>query len=188
MVGVAAGGFAGGGAGGVGGGAGGGGGFAGIEAVNPAMSAAAAVLLPEITPRIMNPGGMVPGNAAGPMGGAMPQASRVLVRPVLTEEQRMARQAELDVRVLAFQQEQARKGSASAQLALGRRYRDGEGVERNFELAGVWLESALGNGASEAKKDLAQLRELAATDEAKGIETDQDESVRLVVLAPAVGE
>lgn len=182
MVGVVAGGFGGGGA--AGGGAGGGG-FAGIEAVNPAMSAAAAVLLPEIAPRVMNPGGMGPGNPAAQVGGVMPQASRVLVRPVLTEEQRLARQAEIDVRVLAFQQEQARKGSASAQLALGRRYRDGEGVEKNFELAGVWLESALEKGASEAKRELDLLRELAAKDRERIETNDRD---RLVVLAPAVEE
>jgi hypothetical protein len=65
------------------------------------------------------------------------------VDPVLAEE-----------RLLAFQKEQAVKGSPSAQLALARRYSKGQGVEANAAVARVWLEAAARSGSEQAKAEL----------------------------------
>jgi TPR repeat protein len=65
------------------------------------------------------------------------------VDPALVEE-----------RLLAYQKEQAAKGSPSAQLALARRYSNGQGVEANPAVARVWLEAAARSGSEEAKADL----------------------------------
>ncbi len=65
------------------------------------------------------------------------------VDPALVEE-----------RLLAYQKEQAAKGSPSAQLALARRYSKGQGVEANPAVAHVWLEAAARSGSEEAKTEL----------------------------------
>lgn len=65
------------------------------------------------------------------------------VDPALVEE-----------RLLAYQKEQAAKGSPSAQLALARRYSKGQGVEANPAVARVWLEAAARSGSEEAQAEL----------------------------------
>jgi len=65
------------------------------------------------------------------------------VDPVLVEE-----------RLLAYQQEQARQGSPSAQWALSRRFAEGRGVEASPEIARVWMEAAARSGSEEAQAAL----------------------------------
>jgi TPR repeat protein len=74
-----------------------------------------------------------------------------------------AQQAELDrvatdQRVVKWQTEQADKGSAYAQSALGHRYLKGEGVPLNAKLGIELLEKAAAQGDSDAKKTLEQQR------------------------------
>jgi hypothetical protein len=64
-----------------------------------------------------------------------------------------------DERLLRHQRDQAAIGSPSAQLALGRRFLKGEGVEANPKVARVWLEAAARNGAEEARAELAGLKD-----------------------------
>jgi hypothetical protein len=106
--------------------------------VHPGQAAATAVLLPSALPRINAP---------------------LSVRPVVDEQKREEKRAEMDARVLSFQQERARQGSASAQLALARRYRDGNGVEKNVNLSRVWFQAAAGSGSKEALVELTDLNE-----------------------------
>ncbi len=138
MGGVIGGGF---GAGGVGGGVG------GSIGLSPQASAAAAALQPAAP---VPPGPAVANPPAGPA--ARPIAT---ARPPESPEARAARESAAAAAVLAFQQEQARKGLPSAQLALGRRHLTGDGVERNPTLARVWLEAAERNGMTEAREWLA---------------------------------
>lgn len=125
----------------------GGGGGAGL-AVNPNWAGAAAMFAPLRVPST----GLNPANpaVAGPGLAARPVVSRV--SPAAPVDP-----AELDARVLAFQQEQARQGSPSAQLALGRRYLAGDGLERNEAVGRVWLEAAARQGSAEAQDALRQL-------------------------------
>lgn len=117
-------------------------------AVNPNWAGAAAMFAPVLVssprPNRANLAGPGPGLAARP---AVPRmAPTTPVDP-----------AELQARVLAFQQEQARQGSPSAQLALGRRYLAGDGVERNEAVGRVWLEAAARQGSTEAQDALREL-------------------------------
>jgi len=87
---------------------------------------------------------------ASAVRGPLPVAARNVtivhappVDPALVEE-----------RLLAYQKEQAAKGSPSAQLALARRYSKGHGVEANPAVARVWLEAAAQSGSEEAKAEL----------------------------------
>ena len=134
---------------GVGFGAGGVGGVGGTIGVSPQVSAAAAALQPAAP---VPPGSTVANPPAGPA--ARPIAT---ARPQESPEARAARESAAQAAVLAFQQEQARKGLPSAQLALGRRHLTGDGVERNPVLARVWLEAAERNGMAEAREWLARI-------------------------------
>jgi hypothetical protein len=86
-----------------------------------------------------------------------PSATAVPVRvQVVQPRVRPPEPAEVSARILAHQQEEARKGSPSAQLALAHRYRKGDGVPVNPELSRVWLEGAARNGSEAAARELAE--------------------------------
>ena len=65
--------------------------------------------------------------------------------------------AEVEKRVLAFQRQRAQEGSASAQYALGLRYLNGQGVEKDLARARQWLKSAADGGSAEARRKLLEL-------------------------------
>jgi hypothetical protein len=69
-----------------------------------------------------------------------------------------AAKAEQDQKVIEFQKQRAASGSASAQYDLGVRYLDGDGVEKNPELARKWLEASAKNGNRQAAKKLESLK------------------------------
>lgn len=60
-------------------------------------------------------------------------------------------------RTIEFQKKRAEAGAPSAQYDLGLRYLNGDGVERNPELAQKWLHSAATNGNMQAVKKLKEL-------------------------------
>lgn len=127
---------------------GGGGGQGGL-AVSPNWSGAAAMFAPVLVRPTA--AGLPPApSVSGPVATARPAASRVPSTPA-------ADPAEVQARVLAFQQEQARQGSPSAQLALGRRYLAGDGLERNEAVGRVWLEAAARQGSTEARQESSRL-------------------------------
>lgn len=129
------------------GGAGGGG-----LATHPSWAGAAALFAPVLA------GSAASANAARAMAstpgpGAVPAGAAVARPPAFPP----ADPAEVQARVLAFQLEQARQGAPSAQLALGRRYLAGDGVERNEAVGRVWLAAAARQGSTEAQEALRQL-------------------------------
>ena len=121
--------------------------------ISPQQDAAAQALLPS---------GPAPARPAAALAPTVP-APVLVSRPaaVVTPEEREARRAAAAAAVLAFHQEQARKGSPSAQLALGRRYLTGDGVERNPAVARAWLTAAAQNGLTEAADLLSRMGTVA---------------------------
>jgi TPR repeat protein len=101
---------------------------------------------------------LVPTNA--PTGAVAQSAPlpRVLLQPAPLAKPSLDK-AELDRRVVTFQQQRAREGSVSAQYELGRRYLKGDGVAQDRAAARKWLTEAANGGSTEARK---QLRELDA--------------------------
>jgi hypothetical protein len=163
----------------VGGGMGGQGG--GMQ-VNPNWTGAAAMFMPQL---LSNNGGgnAVGGNAnatatpgfrvgstgrpavnvvpGGPAVSATPAESPRTVAPVVASQPVPRTLPPVDPvlveeRLLAYQREQARNGSPSAQWALSRRYAEGRGVEASPGMARAWMEAAARSGSEEAK---AALRE-----------------------------
>jgi TPR repeat protein len=66
---------------------------------------------------------------------------------------------------LQWQTERAEKGSDPAQFALGMRYLEGKGVEKDLKKARKWLEASAKQGNAEAKKALAEHPELPPLDD-----------------------
>ncbi len=62
-----------------------------------------------------------------------------------------------DAKLLAWQEEQAKQGSASAQLEMGKRYLTGRGVAKNEALARIWFKSSADQGNHEAAAALEKL-------------------------------
>ncbi|MFM8357711.1 MAG: hypothetical protein ACKOET_04060 [Verrucomicrobiota bacterium] len=133
-----------------------GGGGGGGLATHPNWVGAAAMLGPVLAGSASANAGQAVASGPGPAAAA---ARAAVARPPAFPP---ADPAELRARVLAFQQERARQGSSSAQLALGRRYLAGDGVERNEEVGRVWLAAAARQGSTEAQEALRQLGPAAA--------------------------
>jgi hypothetical protein len=72
-------------------------------------------------------------------------------------EKKKAQRAAEDKKKLAWQKERAEKGSDSSQYALGMRYLNGDGVEKNTETGMKWLKESARNGNDAAKKKLQEL-------------------------------
>jgi TPR repeat protein len=80
------------------------------------------------------------------------------------EQQKMEQSLE-EKKKLQWQTERAEKGSDPAQFALGMRYLEGKGVEKDLKKARKWLEASAKQGNAEAKKALAEHPELPPLDE-----------------------
>ncbi len=133
-------------------------GWPGGLSVNPNQPAAVAVLLPGDFP--IQPGGVggrTPANGLNSVvpgfGVATPASGfrSARVEPARPDP------ATVTARLLAFQQEQAKAGSPAAQYALSVRYRTGDGVDANEQLARIWREAAARNGSAEAARELVSL-------------------------------
>lgn len=167
----------------VGGGAMGGGGGQGFGMqVNPNWTGAAAMFMPQLL--LNNGGGAGGGNANANsasgfrLGSAGPASQRSVavapanptlraeapgpaVVPAIASQPSVRTLPPVDPglveeRLLAYQQEQARQGSPSAQWALSQRYAEGRGVVQNPEMARVWLEAAARSGSEEAQASLGK--------------------------------
>ena len=82
-----------------------------------------------------------------------PQAVTNVV-PEKTAEQKVA----ILQKTIEFQKKRAEAGAPTAQYDLGIRYLNGDGVEKNPELAKKWLHSAATNGNTQAVKKLGELK------------------------------
>lgn len=76
----------------------------------------------------------------------------------------------------------AEKGDVRAQTALGKAYRDGDGVPQNDDLAFRWLRKAAEQGDAVAENDLGVLYGLG-----KGVDRDKEEAVRWYIRAAKQG-
>ncbi len=102
--------------------------------------------------------------SARPQGGggyvaAPALAAKAPLTPAEQEQKRMAQSAE-DKKKMAWQLDRAQKGSDTAQLALGLRYLNAEGVDKDLKKAKGWLAESAKNGNPAAKKKLAETTEL----------------------------
>jgi TPR repeat protein len=82
------------------------------------------------------------------------------------EQQKMELSAE-EKKKLQWQMERAEKGSDPAQYALGMRYLEGKGVDKDLKKARKWLTESAKQGNADAKKALAEHPELPPLDEKK---------------------
>jgi TPR repeat protein len=71
-------------------------------------------------------------------------------------------------RLLAYQKEQAEKGSAVSQFDLGMRYLKGDGVEQDEKLGREWIEKSAKQGNEDAAKKLKELDDTAKAEAGKG--------------------
>ncbi len=71
-----------------------------------------------------------------------------------TPEPRKPEPSVIAARLLAYQREQAKAGSPSAQYALAMRYRTGDGVEADPRISRIWMEAAARQGSEEAARCL----------------------------------
>ena len=81
---------------------------------------------------------------------------KVVARPRPSQDPSFDK-AGIEKRVLAFQQQRAREGSASAQYDLAMRYLKGDAVEKDVQRAREWLTTAAKGGSPEAQRKLEQL-------------------------------
>jgi TPR repeat protein len=77
------------------------------------------------------------------------------------EQKKMEESAEAKKK-LQWQMERAEKGSDPAQYALGMRYLNGDGVEKDLEKAKKWLSEAAKNGNADARKKLPEIEAMKA--------------------------
>lgn len=111
------------------------------------------------------PGPTVPA-AAAPMARPMPvPVRRVLLRPAPAPS---LDKAEVERRVLAFQQKRALEGFESAQYLMGIRYLTGDGVVQDIPTARKWLSKAAEAGHAEAGKKLRELDAAAKAEPVSG--------------------
>jgi hypothetical protein len=89
--------------------------------------------------------------AAAAVASPAPVHVRRIVRPSVDK-------AELERRVVAFQQQRAVEGFPSAQYQLGLRLLEGNGVERNVAAGRKWLAAAAEAGHSQARKKIEELK------------------------------
>ena len=108
-----------------------------------------------------------PPAAARPAAGAAAPAAAAPKTPLTAaqlEQQKMEQSIE-EKKKLQWQTDRAEKGSDPAQFALGMRYLEGKGVEKDLKKARKWLEASAKQGNAEAKKALAEHPELPPLDE-----------------------
>ena len=89
-------------------------------------------------------------------GGTAASASAAPLTAKEIEQKQLEESAEAKKK-LKWQMERAEKGSDPAQYALGMRYLNGDGVEKDLDKAKKWLKEAAKNGNAEAKKKLPEV-------------------------------
>jgi hypothetical protein len=118
-----------------------------------------------IEPQVRRP---APAQAARPAGSA-PAVAAQPQKPLTAAEleQKKAMESVEEKKKLQWQIERAEKGSDPAQFALGMRYFEGKGVEKDLKKARKWLEASAKQGNTDAKKALAEHPELLRVEDTK---------------------
>jgi TPR repeat protein len=108
-----------------------------------------------------------PPSVRAPSSGAAPAAAAASKAPATAAEleQKQLEQSAEEKKKLQWQMERAEKGSDPAQYALGMRYLEGKGVDKDLKKARKWLTESAKQGNAEAKKALAEHPELPALDD-----------------------
>lgn len=97
--------------------------------------------------------------------GTAEAASATKAPPTAAElEQKQMELSAEEKKKLQWQMDRAEKGSDPAQFALGMRYLEGKGVDKDLKKARKWLTESAKQGNAEAKKALAEHPELPALD------------------------
>lgn len=121
-------------------------------------------------PAVARPGGAGVAPAAAPK--APPTAAEL-------EQQKMEQSAE-EKKKIQWQMDRAEKGSDPAQFAIGMRYLEGNGVDKDLKKARKYLTESARQGNADAKKTLAEHPELPPLDPpsatGKGTETKEKKS------------
>jgi TPR repeat protein len=107
--------------------------------------------------------------APGAAGAAAAVTSQAPATAADLEQKQMEQSAE-EKKKLQWQMERAEKGSDPSQYALGMRYLEGKGVEKDLKKARKWLTESAKQGNADAKKALTEHPELPALDEKKADE------------------
>lgn len=92
-----------------------------------------------------------------PAGGVAPANPPQRVITPVVPEKTPEQKAKLLQKTIEFQKKRAEAGSPTSQYDLGMRYLNGDGLEKNPELAKKWLKAAATNGNSQAVKQLEEL-------------------------------
>ena len=111
-------------------------------------------LTKRIEPQVRRPAAPATRPAGSAAGVAAP-AQKTPLTAAEQEQKRMMDSAE-EKKKLQWQMERAEKGSDTSQFALGMRYLEGKGVEKDLKKARKWLEASSKQGNAEAKKALAE--------------------------------
>ena len=98
--------------------------------------------------------GAKPAPTPAPASTAQPQPA---VPAVAVREKSPEEKAEALRKTIEFQKARAAEGSSSAQYDLGMRYLNGDGLEKNLELAKKWLQRAADQDNTQAKQQLQLL-------------------------------
>ena len=117
-----------------------------------------------LTQRIVNPDNTLRTPNAPTTPSPPPRAATVTpppaTAPVLTNavpEKTKEQKDEILRKTIEFQKKKAEEGAPTAQYDLGMRYLDGDGLEKNLDLAKKWLNAAATNGNNQAAKKLESL-------------------------------
>ncbi|HUS35169.1 MAG TPA: SEL1-like repeat protein [Verrucomicrobiae bacterium] len=119
---------------------------------------------PQLRPQ--PPAAARPGAGAAAPGIAAPKTPPTAAE---LEQQKMEQSIE-EKKKLQWQTERAEKGSDTAQLALGLRYLEGKGINKDPKKARKWLEAAAKQGNADARKALAEHPELPPPDPVQSTE------------------
>ena len=119
-------------------------------------------LTKRIEPQVRRPAPAPPQRPAVSAAAVQVQAQKPLTAAE-QEQKRMMDSAE-EKKKLQWQMERAEKGSDTSQFALGIRYLEGKGVEKDLKKSRKWLEASAKQGNVDAKKALAEHPELPPLD------------------------
>jgi hypothetical protein len=123
------------------------------------LAATAQVTARRITRRITEPNAAAnkPAPTPAPAQTTAPAPQPRIITNAVPEKTKEQKE-EITRKTIQFQMKQAEQGAPTAQYDLGMRYLNGDGVEKNLELAEKWFQASATNGNSLAAKKLEELK------------------------------
>jgi TPR repeat protein len=127
------------------------------------LNASAQITARRLTKRVTDANAANQANQSAPASPAPAQtivpvpASQPRILTNAVPEKTKEQKEEMLRKTIEFQKKRAETGAPTAQYDLGMRYLNGDGVEKNSELAEKWLRASATNGNSQAAKKLEEL-------------------------------